>query len=200
MYVPGAAVAIAAMAVMPGNLCRGRCLLQNDGTLDIEAPSTGFGNATSHKISFVNSSQGPPAHELIPEMLNTTGLHPSHLDLAIDTSKPPANMSSALPALNASLAGSTSAPLVCGCNCTYVSAGCCLSKTIWESHSQQIQMQPLPANASVYCDTRSGGWVSKPSNNSSNGKVNVGFVELGSVSFSPDAAISNVPTGLIAKS
>ena len=76
-------------------------------------------------------------------------------------------------------------PLDCPCNCTYVSASCCLSDNgiVFEDPSYQIPMDPLPANAPVCCNDRTGHWIWKSSGQCSeavvNGSAN-GFVGLGS--------------------
>ena len=67
-----------------------------------------------------------------------------------------------------------SAPLNCPCNCTYVSAACCLSQNgiVYEDPSMQIPMDPLPGNATICCNERTGHWIWKSSGECSSAVLN----------------------------
>lgn len=85
---------------------------------------------------------------------------------------------------NDTASDSTSPVSYCICNCTYVSAACCLSDTVHEEATKQLEMEPLPENSPVCCDPNTGFWMPKSSpecvelaSNSSGGD----FIGLGSV-------------------
>ena len=96
--------------------------------------------------------------------------------------------------------------LSCPCNCTYVSAACCVSTMVWDDAPYQIQMDPLPDNATVSCDTSTGEWVpkslgeasptSETAGMASPTNSTVGFQVLGHVTWDPYAsARGTLPTG-----
>ena len=81
-----------------------------------------------------------------------------------------------------------SAPLNCPCNCTYVSAACCLSGSgiVYEDPSMQIHMDPLPANATVCCNERTGHWLWRSSGGCSSAVLNgtaSDFINIGNVKW-----------------
>ena len=151
MYVAGSAIALASAAIKPNRPCRGRCLLEEDGNIEIDGsdPNSNrtnpidipLANLTAY-LDVVNSSDLTLGGQR-STLNNSTRLTPG----------PPKG----LPAPQSPT--QTSPILTCPCNCTYVSAACCISRTVWEDPSMQIKMQPLPANASASCDAASGLWV-----------------------------------------
>ena len=263
MYVAGAAAAVAAAAISP-NGCRGRCLLQEDGTIDIGRP-TNASNATvlSFDVTneFANTTWGPSvawnsatgtigpeplapvSNSSTPEFTSTptssysdgtpiaTNVSGTRVDeqfpsgpedpgfsgngsaLSNGTSNPEIN---GIPTISNDTGdpqygdtsdsstdyvvfnddGSLNDPpiLYCPCNCTYVSAACCLSPIVYEDPSLQIPMDPLPANSSVCCDPNSGLFLPKPSGECERLASNFtdGFIGLGNVRWNQS---NSVPVG-----
>ena len=232
-HVAGAAAAIAAAAIKQP-VCRGRCLLSNNGI---------FANATQTNLSFdsinnpANAPSPPPpsttvvlgntSNPLYPDNTTILGYYPSDTspsDTApsdTDTYDADAdesdgiltNTSSPDPSINGvpTIANSNSSfnntptapplpeyaifndtdtnpsdmdPLTCPCNCTYVSAACCLSDSgiVYEPASMQIPIAPIPADEPICCDSRSGQYLWRSSGECDGAVVNgtsKGFVELG---------------------
>ena len=180
MHVAGTAIALAAAALRPSKVCRGRCLLEEDGTVEIDQTANLTNSTTSIDIPVANLTQ----------IFNATGpsssaISNNTLPLDSDDSHRFENLPDS-PLPSSSL--QTSPILICPCNCTYVSASCCLSPIVWEDPSEQIQMKPPPANASVECDIGSGKWVPKPSASSSPTENEGGFIGMGSVKWNSSAA------------
>ena len=200
-YVAGTAVALASAAIRPNKPCRGRCLLEQNGT--IEESST----ATDSKLPA--SHDPPPADSTgLPQLNNSETI----ANTTLEDKSTPSSSTGALPfripsgfpsPLSSEPTHQTSPDLNCPCNCTYVSAACCLSQIVWEDPANQIQIEPPPANASVYCDTGSGRWESKilgPSRGASNHNKNndngsATFESVGSVRYN-DPGTSPKPSGL----
>ena len=257
MYVAGAASAIAAAAISP-NGCRGRCLLQEDGTLDISRPlnasnatvlsfdvSSDFANVTEPSTSpWVSSAAGSSetvsnrtvlgntsdptsanvndptsaANSSTPDMFNGFPSGPDDSGMGADSTTAPPSNSTSTPEIDGipTISNDTDSPqygnnsdslpdyvvfndttpdqsspiLYCPCNCTYVSAACCLSHIVYEDPSMQILMDPPPANSSVCCDPNSGLWLPKPSGECSRLASDVsatGFIGLGNVKWNNTA-------------
>ena len=175
MYITGTAIALASVALKPDGYCRGRCLLEEDGKVEID-PSTNQTNATkpidiplANFTQFLNiSSSGVEDHVA----QGNGDSHPSGI--------PPTGAFPDSPS-------QTSPVLTCPCNCTYVSASCCFSRIVWEEPSKQIQMEPPPANSSVVCNTDSGMWVPKPTASSTSTGGKEGFIGMGSVKWNTSA-------------
>ena len=152
MHVAGAAIALSSTLMKPRGLCRGRCALEDDGTLLFAAVADTASNTTNPTTTPIPAT-GPS----IP----TQGMQFNN---------------SAQPLINNSIAGQfnissnnnndntffsppAASEIICPCNCTYVSAACCLSKLVWEDPSLQVHVNPPPANANLACDEASGRWV-----------------------------------------
>ena len=189
-----------------GGVCsHGRCLLESDGTLDIAAA----GNSTQRDpISYSDfnpfSNMSTPEYAALVNALNgmnnpnspfnylTSAIHSSSdgststLPLASD---PPAFPS--LDSQSPILPDPNSTILNCPCNCTYVSPSCCLTKDVWDDPMGQVQMAPLPANATVFCDETTGAWVTR----SDQSDVVIvtgtgtGFDKMGNVAYSSSPSI-----------
>ena len=74
--------------------------------------------------------------------------------------------------------------LTCPCNCTYVSASCCLSDSgiVYESPSLQVHVAPIPDDDPICCDARSGMFLWRASGECREEVVNgspTNFVGLG---------------------
>ena len=169
MYIAGAALAhMQAATIEPYTHCRGRCLSEDSGTSN----STGAANITNHGIlkyntSFTNRTilssnnfSSPPIpysyhSEALPLTNNSVYSYkaPTHLRATLTGSSNNTDPQPIPPATS----------LTCPCNCTYVSASCCLSPYVWEDTSKRLQMAPLPANGTVCCNGTSGEWVPKSS-------------------------------------
>ena len=165
MYVAGAAVAFVSAAVKPTGPCHGRCLLQEDGKLELPAPA----NAS-------NTNAPVPASS--PIMSDATD--------ALQFGTQPTTLPSGFPTPNITFPDTASPILNCPCNCTYVSAACCLSRIVWEAPSLQIHMAPLPANASECCDATSGKWMPKSEDTCTvlaSSNSDIGFIGMGSMPF-----------------
>ena len=188
-YVSGAAMALAGAAIKPSKACRGRCLSGGEGTGEV--------------VSRVNESNATPS--VNKPVTNMTGLLPlinsSDATLADNTHLSSGNrpLPSRLPP-GFRLPNSTlQVPpiLNCPCNCTYVSAACCFSRTVWEDPSKQIQMDPPPANASVCCDVGSGKWEPKSigcgKSNKELGIVSLGSMEISNTTHPPNKVLGVQP-------
>ena len=208
-----------------GGIClKGRCLLESDGTLDITAPAntSDVDPAESAAFSPFKNMTESEIEDLVEEFQNSndsssmsyasvSALGNNSVSLANGTSidlgdaSAPSNSSDSspydivpVPELDSAghiLPDEGSSILNCPCNCTYVSAACCLSSIVWEDASQQIQMGPLPANATVRCDASTGGWVPNVSGTSTPTSSLAGFDDLGSARYvPPDVAAAYLPT------
>ena len=161
MYVVGAAFAMT-QAADPGGMCRhGRCILESDGTLDIKrsndtSKDTTAGTAKSSP--FMNMTQ-LETHQLVDAFSNSNAI----LQLKNLTNNS-SSLSEHVPEPQLDSAGQImldpeSSRLNCPCNCTYVSAACCLSKAVWEDRSLQVHMAAPSANLTVACDESTGTWL-----------------------------------------
>ena len=210
IFVAGASMALSAASTRSSR-CRGRCLLEADGTMEIDAS---LKDAATDNRTFTTPLPANLAAQIFETLLPTPGLIDTPLQATI-TQTLPAEIATAL-SLSQSLSpnrlGPTPTPeegnllvteepaplLYCPCNCTYVSAACCLSQTrlVWEEPSEQLQTRPLPNNATVCCDLNSGKWVSKstkclpsPSFSSNNNGAGAGgFQSLGNVRWNGSSA------------
>ena len=204
-------MALLAAAKKPG-FCRGRCLLEADGTLEIDASllDTGTDNAsftaplpTNLADQIFETMSPTPISAGNSLQASITQALPSDIATALifnqsfpsdDFSLPPAT-----PTGNISFRQQPAPVLYCPCNCTYISAACCLSQTriVWEDLSEQVKMRPPPNNVTVCCDANNGKWMSTstgclyPSISSLNGSSprEGGFQALGTVRWNG----SNVP-------
>ena len=156
MYVAGTAIALATAAIKPNSPCRGRCLLEEDGMVEIEAPANQSNKTNPIQVPIANLT------DFFNATNSTTSASSSEPSISSGKNSLPPGLLPGLPPLESPLQASPI--LTCPCNCTYVSAACCLSRTVWEERSNQIQMQPLLANASVRCNTGSGKWVQHSAN------------------------------------
>ena len=180
MYVAGTAIALAAAAIHPSKVCRGRCLLEEDGTVEIDQPDNQTNTTSSVDIPLTNLTKFSISGSSLSSAENT---FPSSLNRS-DT-----NSSGNPPDFTLHTTSSQNSPtLICPCNCTYVSASCCLSRIVWEEPPKQVQMQPPPANATVVCDTGSGQWVPKPTSSGERKEENSGFIGIGSVKWNSSPA------------
>ena len=175
MYVAAAAVSLVSAAVKPSGPCHGRCLLEENGAIEIPA---NLSNTTT-------SLDGPSANLTDPSQpISSSDVVP------VDSGTPSDSNN------NSSAFGYSPSPILnCPCNCTYVSAACCLSRTVWEDASQQIQMDPLPANATISCDSGTGKWVNKTSESTPSKIDPVGFIGLGSVQWTANTVPSDKGEG-----
>ena len=154
IYVAGAAFAKSLARGRRGTCFNRRCLLESDGTLDITAPTTASGDGSAGSADFTPFANmtSLEIEELVDAFQNWTG----STDLSDNftsslkghTSLGSGNVSSPIvpnpsgpyepvPVPQIDSAGQIlpdpgSSKLNCPCNCTYVSAACCLSKTVWE--------------------------------------------------------------------
>ena len=227
-YITGAAGMMAAAAISP-NKCRGRCLLEEDGTLNIDSLTNGSDATASYDASniFANltdalvanltgnilgnsSSLLSPSNETnSPVPFNASGLALGDFPLPSSGNDSFGNLSSVVDSVTNDTAPivlpeqailndlDQPAPILnCPCNCTYVSAACCLSRFVWEDPSMQIKMDPLPANSSVCCDSNTGRWEPKSSGcgSSASNDSTGGFIGLGNVKWKPNA-FAPKPTG-----
>ena len=171
MYVAGAALAHAqATLVKPYTRCRGRCLPEDDNSIN----TTGVANTTDSAMdafnaSFVNLTRPSPS---FPFSKYSPSNHSGANLRNSDSIAPIFDNSSALliPVIPGSSNGSQdrsgTRDLICPCNCTYVSAACCLSRIVWEDPEYQVKMDPLPVNTTVCCNVSSGEWLRKKSSGS----------------------------------
>lgn len=208
MHVAGALRSITVASRARGSPCRGRCLLEADGSLEIDASL--LGSMSDSNGTFVGA---PPSSPTAPvpgqQPSNSRPLgssvafannHSRASDLPSrllrnqsSSSNTTFPLSSPIFPQNATFDDQPAPILYCPCNCTYVSAACCLSSIVWEDASKQIPMKPPANNATVCCDAGTGKWMSKatgcaalpatstaaglsPSGGSTGGFVNVGSV------------------------
>ena len=171
MYVAGAALAhVQAKAIKPYPRCRGRCLSQDNDMINGTELANITDIATSgSNVSLANVTSLLPYHSPLRVPSSTRSGAYSHVNDSISLVFD--NASTSVPPISS---GSSAVPkdrppvtdLTCPCNCTYVSAACCLSRIVWEDPQQQIKMDPLPANATVCCQASSGKWLPKTSSGS----------------------------------
>ena len=176
-------MAISVAAMKPGKPCRGQCFLEEDGTLYIDAAlldSSTSNNATSTNPLPPSLKKSPSVatfeNVAVPSSSGDDQILPSHV------AQQPIYKS----LRNFTLAGQPPPILYCPCNCTYVSAACCLSRTVWEEPSKSVLMKPPPSDATVCCDTSSGKWLPKSGEcplSWANGSVGGGFDPLGTVKW-----------------
>ena len=208
MFVAGASMAL--MAATQSNICRGRCLLEADGTIGLNTSliDTNAEDATftmplpanvadqifetlAPTIVSSNATFQPTSTQAIPLAIATR--------LGFDQS-----FASDSYADNRSMAVEAASLLHCPCNCTYISAACCLSQTrlVWEDPSEQIQLGPPPRNATVCCNHNTGKWVpnsagcqpdSKLFSSGGNDTKTHGFQDLGNVRWEPNR-VATEPT------
>lgn len=208
--VAGAAIARTLTQSRGATCTTGRCLLESDGTLDIAAPSNTSAGGPADTADFnpftnmTNLDMGGLVDAFENAMTSNSSTASDNYtrrpggDMSSDlgnTSTPTGSKSSDLyePSPVAQLDSAVyinpdpgSSLLNCPCNCTYVSAACCLSNTVWDDPSFRIQMAPLPANAVVTCDTNSGKWVPKLKGPSKPITTSAGdFDDLGSAPYTP---------------
>ena len=169
MYVAGTASALAATAIKPSSPCRGRCLLEEDGMVEIDSPANEWNTTSLLDIPLANLTN-------FVQVVNSTSISTSNLSKNNDSLPfrfppdfPLPKTLQASPILN------------CPCNCTYVSAACCISRIVWEEPSKQILMEPPPSDASVCCNARSGKWEPKSQGCGASNEGLTGFISLGSV-------------------
>lgn len=182
MYVAGAATAILAARRKPGGPCRGRCLLEQDGTLEVNFPAYKNESRTSW-VGSHTMSRGPTLGVISS---NSTPLPStvSSINLSTSPSNFPYHPLSKHSTPHAKFHVHQAAIVFCPCNCTYVSAACCLSRMVWEDPTQQVQMLPHADEASLCCDLSSGKWQAKSGGCPSSNKDFGGFEDLGSRNFS----------------
>ena len=195
------------------------------GDNDVDTPPTGLDNFGLPKESGGSGAKAPPTSA--PTVVDPFGVptvtedadnenhnangnrpytpSPQQADyLVFNDSLSTASSSSSSSSSSDSDSGSNPSPtFYCPCNCTYVSAACCLSYShiVHEDASRyQIPMDPLPEDSPVCCDPNSGLWLPKPSIECERlAAANVsadGFVGLGSVKWDPHSGSSrNRPPG-----
>lgn len=132
-FMPDAvAVLAAAEALQVASVCRGRCLLDAHGEIEVY-------NSTN-SISAASPSITPA-----PLWFNSTS--PSNATFPSYATAP-----DVISPING---------LTCPCNCTYVSQACCLSRSgmVWEAPSLKIDTVVQAPNGSVCCDTMTGDWA-----------------------------------------
>ena len=185
MYIAGTAIALASAAIQPNGYCRGRCLLEEDGTVEIDQ--------SANQTNTTNPIDIPLAN--LTEFLNISSPLSSAVKNSLALGKGDSDPSGIVPSVPLPNTPTQTSPiLTCPCNCTYVSASCCFSRIVWEEPSKQIHMEPPPANSSVVCDPGSGLWVPKPTASSTSTADKHSFIGLGSVKWNSSAAGSvNIP-------
>ena len=216
-YVAGAAVAMVAVAMKPASVCRGRCLLDEDGTIEIPASANVLNMTALFDPSLMNVTE-PDSRKLTdpslegltdPASTNLTDALNAPLPdnppdvvsvqapLATGTASLPLNNSLILPSKistpNITFQDLSSPKLNCPCNCTYVSTACCLSRIVWEDASQQIPMDPLPTNATMSCDFNSGKWVPKTGSGTTSSNSGVGFIGMHAGAVAANYTVDNEP-------
>lgn len=201
MFVAGASMAL--MAATKSSICRGRCLLEADGTIDL---NTSLIDTNSEDATFTMPLPANVANQIFETLAPTvvpsnTTFQPTStqaIPLAIATRLGfDQSFASDSYADNHSMAVRAAPLLSCPCNCTYISAACCLSQTrlVWEDPSEQIQLDPPPSNATVCCNRNTGKWVPKSAGCQSNSKLFSSggndtktheFQDLGNVRWEPN--------------
>ena len=212
-YIASAAYA-AVQAKRRGSTCfGGRCLLESDGTLDIAATAkttdgdstnffdfSPFANMTNSEVeNLIGKYEGLTNISSISNNSATTLFYNSHapadetpVNSILSNPFPSTTLYEPVPVPSLDSSGHVlpdpgSSFLNCPCNCTYVSAGCCLTNTVWEDPSERVHMSPLPANATVICDESTGLWLPKVVNSGAQRTSSIwkGFDNLGKVPYIP---------------
>ena len=196
-----------------GGVCsHGRCLLESDGTLDIAAAGNStqpdlisssdfnpFANMSNLEYDALANALNGMNNPYLPFNYSTPAINDSSAGstsiLPLNSNPTPSATSygaTAFPSLDSQgpiLPDPNSTILNCPCNCTYVSPSCCLTKDVWDDPMGQVQMAPLPANATVFCDETTGAWVPSWDRSDKVNGTRTAFDEMGNVAYSPSPSI-----------
>ena len=150
---------------------RGRCLLQEDGTIFVEPNATDLVPEKYYTVYENQTHEDPPLANQTKEVESTAEL--GNFTVKFNVTE---NAKSTKPG--------TFPPLICPCNCTYLAFSCCFSTFVNDLIIFEEEINYGTPGPSLHCDEQSGNWTS------SNGTANATATTILLSSTSPSSMAS----------